>query len=73
MIATIEKLTRKEEAKFLKERGSRIEVQINHVIAKQENEVHALDKKLNNGWAEQDKLRKRHQAQLLQKFLNIQN
>jgi len=43
----------------LKKRGDRIEIQINHVIVKQENEVNALDKKLNTGWAEQDKIRKR--------------
>lgn len=57
----------------MKKRGDRIEVQINHVIVKQENEVAALDKKLNTGWAEQDKIRKREQHQLLQKFLNISN
>jgi len=52
-------LTKKEQAGFLKKRGDRIEIQINHVIVKQENEVNALDKKLNTGWAEQDKIRKR--------------
>ena len=32
--ATISKLTKKESSKFLKQRGERIEVQINHVITK---------------------------------------
>ena len=49
---TVEELTKKESAKFLKQRGDRIEIQINHLITKQENEVAALDKKLNQGWAE---------------------
>ena len=44
---TVEELTKKEAAKFLKQRGDRIEIQINHLITKQENEVAALDKKLN--------------------------
>ena len=70
---TVEELTKKEAAKFLKQRGDRIEIQINHLITKQENEVAALDKKLNQGWAEQDKIRKKEQHQLLQKFLNISN
>ena len=52
MIKTINELTKKESAKFLQQRGDRIEIQINHVIVKQENEVNALDKKLNTGWAE---------------------
>ena len=55
----IEELTWKESGKFLKQRGDRIEIQINHLITKQENEVNALDKKLNTGWAEHDKVRKR--------------
>ena len=55
----IEDLSKKEAAKFMKQRGDKIEIQINHVLAKQDNEVNALDKKLNTGWAEQDKVRKR--------------
>ena len=54
---TIRKLQKKEEAKFLKTRGDSIEIQINHVIVKHENEVSSLDQNLNQGWAEQDKIR----------------
>ena len=43
----IDELNKKEAAKFLKIRGDRIEIQINHLITKQEQEVNALDMKLN--------------------------
>ena len=56
---TIDELNKKESAKFLKTRGDRIEIQTNHLITKQEYEVNALDKKLNTGWAEHDKERKK--------------
>ena len=70
---TVRELEKREEKAFLKVRAEKIEVQINHICSKHELEVGVLDKKLNTVLMEVDKVRKREQAALLQKFLNIQN
>ena len=57
----------------MQQRGNSIEIEINHLIVKHENEVNALHKKLNTGWEEQDRIRKKQQEKLLQKFVNMQN
>lgn len=69
----ISRLAKREEKSFQEKRGNSIEVEINHLITKHENEVNALHKKLNQGWEEQDRIRKRQQEQLLQKFVNMAN
>ena len=66
-------LEKKESKVFMKVRAEKIEVQINHISSKHELEVLVLDKKLNTVLMEVDKVRKREQSALLQKFLNIQN
>ena len=70
---TVRELEKREEKAFQKVRAEKIEVQINHICSKHELEVAVLDKKLNTVLMEVDKVRKREQAALLQKFLNIQN
>ena len=70
---TVRELEKREEKAFQKVRAEKIEVQINHICSKHELEVGVLDKKLNTVLMEVDKVRKREQAALLQKFLNIQN
>ena len=44
---------------FFERRGSSIEVEINHLITKHENEVNALHMKLTSGWEEQDRIRRK--------------
>ena len=44
----IDELDRKERKRFNQEREERIEVQINHIIQRQEQETNVLDKKLND-------------------------
>ena len=70
---TVRDLEKKEHKAYMKVRAEKIEVQINHICSKHELEVLVLDKKLNTVLMEVDKVRKREQAALLQKFLNIQN
>ena len=70
---TVRELERKEQGHYNKVRNEKIEVQLNHICSKHEQEVLVLDKKLNTSLMEVDKVRKRDQAALLQKFLNIQN
>ena len=69
----IKKLTKAEARVFLEQRGNSIEIEINHLITKHENEVAALHKKLTTGWEEQDRYRKKQQEKLLQKFVNMSN
>ena len=54
----LDEMTKKELAVFEKKRGDQIELQTHYLIKKQENEVAALDKKLNAGWGKHDKDRK---------------
>ena len=45
-------MTKGERQEFLEHRGNSIEIEINHLITKHENEVNALHKKLTTGWEE---------------------
>lgn len=65
MSKEIDRLTKGEIKEFLERRGNSIEVEINHLISKHENEVNALHMKLTAGWEEQDRIRRRQQEQLL--------
>ena len=73
MSKEIKRLIKGEGKEFLRSRGNSIEIEINHLITKHENEVNALHKKLTTGWEEQDRARKRQQTELLQKFVNMNN
>ena len=69
----VKSLEDREEKKFWKARAEKIEVQLNHMLAKQEGEVGALDKKLDLLIREQDSIRKKEQQTMLNKFINIQS
>jgi hypothetical protein len=69
----VKSLEEREEKKFWKARAEKIEVQMNHMLVKQEGEVGALDKKLDLLIREQDSIRKKEQQAMLNKFINIQS
>ena len=55
----VKSLEEREQKKFWKARADKIEIQLNHMMSKQESEVGALDKKLDVIIREQDNIRKK--------------
>lgn len=67
----MQKLELKEQQKFLKARHEKILVQLSHLKKKQDQELNALEIKLDRIYKESDSQRKQEQAEMLQKFINL--
>ena len=66
-------LEQKEEAKFMKERQEKIVTQLRHMQKKQQQEMHAIEIKLDRVYKEHDSQRKQEQSEILQKFINLKS
>ena len=69
----INRLTKTELRDHLKRRNDTIEIELDHLRKQHDNEITALHKRLTSGWDDQDRLRKRQQSKLFQKFTNNGN